>query len=185
MVFFLHPAPVIGHARKLLRVCARLAAFARARVWRGLGLGGGHLQIRVALVVPKQYVVLGIERLDEVVFEQQRLGFGAHHGGFHAHNFAHHMPDARAAMVFLKVAGDPLFQADGFAHVEHLVLRIKVAVHTGQGRQSRNLAQQRFAMDGGVGRSHGGIVRAFSVPGVPRLASPPSCLLKATGTMAL
>jgi hypothetical protein len=44
------------------------------------------LQVGVALVVAEQDVVARVERLDEVVLEQQRLGLGAHHRGLHAHD---------------------------------------------------------------------------------------------------
>ena len=135
MVLFLYGAAVISHARK---AAARVERLKR----------GGDLEVGVALVVPKQNVVLGIERLDQVVFKQQRLGLRTHHGGFHADNFAHHVADARTAMVFLKVAADPFFQVDGFAHVQHHAVRVKVAVNAGQRRQAGHLAEQLC----GVGR---------------------------------
>ena len=45
------------------------------------GMRAGDLQIRIAFVVPKQDVVFGVERLDEVVFKQQGFGLTAHHRG--------------------------------------------------------------------------------------------------------
>jgi hypothetical protein len=45
------------------------------------GTGAGDLQVRVALVVAEQDVESRVQRLDEVVLEQQRLGLGAHHRG--------------------------------------------------------------------------------------------------------
>ena len=43
----------------------------------------GDLQVRVALVVAEQDVVARVQRLDQVVLEQQRFGFGAHHRRLH------------------------------------------------------------------------------------------------------
>ena len=71
-------------------------------------LGEGDFQIGIAFIVTKQNVVARLEAFDEVVFQQQGLGLRAHHGGFKADNFAHHMADAGAAMVFLEVAADAL-----------------------------------------------------------------------------
>ncbi len=95
-VLFVHRATVVGHAGKGAR---------------------GDFQIRIAFVVPKQNVVFRVERLDQVVFQQQRFRLGAHHGRLHPHDFAHHVPNAATSMVFLKVAGDAALQIDGFAHV--------------------------------------------------------------------
>jgi hypothetical protein len=75
----------------------------RGKTWPGASPvapgGAGDLEVGVALVVAEQDVELGVQRLDEVVFQQQRLGLGAHHRGLHAHDLADHVADARAAMV--------------------------------------------------------------------------------------
>jgi len=115
--------------------------------------GPGDLQVRIAFVVPKQDVVLGLERLDEVVFQQQGLGLGAHHGGLHARDLAHHVANARAAMVTVKIGRHPLFKLVGLAHVQHLIMRIKIAVHPGERRQGCHLRDQRGGETvGGFGR---------------------------------
>jgi hypothetical protein len=54
-------------------------------------------------------------------------------------------------VFFLKITGHALFQADRFAHVQELVLRIKVSVHARQGGQGGNLLQQLRRMAGGYG----------------------------------
>ena len=106
--------------------------------------GHGELQVRVTLVVPKQDVVLRVQRLDQVVFQQQRFRLGAHHRGLHAHNLAHHVADARASVVFLEVAGNPLFEVDGLAHIEHLPLGVEIAVDARQRGQRGYFVQQLF-----------------------------------------
>jgi hypothetical protein len=60
-VLLVHGAAVVGHARER---------------------PGHELQVRIALVVLEQDVELGVQRLDQVVLEQQRLGLAAHHRGF-------------------------------------------------------------------------------------------------------
>ena len=60
------------------------------------------------------------------------------------------MTDAGAAMVFLEVAGDPLFQAVGFAHIQQGTVGIEIAVDTRQIGQAGNFVQQSGAVGAGV-----------------------------------
>ena len=147
---FVHRAAVIGHAWKLLTGRGARAV---------LGRHAGDFQIRIALVVAKENVVLGVLRLDEVVFEQQRLGLGPHHRRVQSHNLADHVPDARAAMVLAEIAGHPLFQIACLANVKKRILRIEIAIHARQGRQRGDLGQQ---FSGVQFRRHGRIVIAVS-----------------------
>ena len=64
----------------------------------------GNFQIRVAFVVPKENVVFRVERLDEVVFQKKRFGFGAHDGCFEPRDFLHHQGDARTLPGLAKIA---------------------------------------------------------------------------------
>jgi hypothetical protein len=104
------------------------------------------LQVGVALVVAKQDVVARLERLDQVVLEQQRLGLGAHHGGLHARDLRDHVADARAAVALLEVVGNALLQVARLAHVEHRARGVEVAVDTRQLRQGRDFAEQLIGM---------------------------------------
>ena len=88
LMLFVNRASVIHHTAKLMR---------------------SHLQIRITLVVTEQDVVFWMQRFDEIVLKQQRLRLGAHHRCLHANNFAHHVPNARSTVVFLKVRGDAFF----------------------------------------------------------------------------
>ncbi len=138
-------AAVVGDAREA------------SRLRRGEALAAaGDLQVGVALVVAEQDVELGVQRLDQVVLEQQRLGLGAHHGRFQPRDARHHMADARAAVVLVEVAGHALLQVARLADVQHLVARVEVAVHAGQAGQRRHLGEQAFApsVGGGGGRFH-------------------------------
>ena len=64
---------------------------------------------------------------------------------------ADHVADARAAVVLLEVAGDALLQVARLADVEHLALRVEVAVDAGQAGQRRHLGEQALALRGRSG----------------------------------
>ncbi|MNR36091.1 hypothetical protein D3C85_1539810 [compost metagenome] len=70
--------------------------------------------------------------LDQVVFQQQGLGFGAHHRGLEAHDLADHVADARAAMALLEVVGDAALEVARLADIQQAALGIEVAVDAGQ-----------------------------------------------------
>jgi hypothetical protein len=106
----------------------------------------GDLQIRIALVVAEQDVELGVQRLDEVVFQQQRLGLGAHHRGLHAGDLADHVADAGAAMVLGEVARYAPLQVARLAHIQQRALRVEIAVDARQRGQGRYLREQFFGM---------------------------------------
>ena len=55
----------------------------------------GQQHVRIALVVAQQHVVARLERLDQLVFEQQRFGLGARDRDFHARDLRQHRHDAR------------------------------------------------------------------------------------------
>mmetsp|Transcript_44541 Transcript_44541/g.104556 ORF Transcript_44541/g.104556 Transcript_44541/m.104556 type:complete len:403 (-) Transcript_44541:1288-2496(-) len=111
-----------------------------------------ELQIRVALVVPEQDVEARVQRLDQVVLKQQRLGLGAHHRRLQPGNARDHHADARASMVLLEVAGHATLQVLGLANVKHLVLGIEVAIHARQRRQRIDLRHQAL-----TGHARGGL----------------------------
>ena len=155
-VFLVGAAAVVGQARKSL---GRRAAGAV------LVCHASELQVRVAFVVAKQNVVARLQRFDEVAFQQQRLGFRAHHGGFQPGNLAHHVAGARAAMGLLEIAGHAPLEVERLAHIQQRALGVEIAVHAGQRRQRSHLPQQFFGMHIGHGMYCG---RAGSGPGAGR-----------------
>ena len=140
-MFFVGGAAVVGDAGEV--------------GWGGfaVGLRGGaaggcvcfgcacDFEVGVAFVVAKQDVVARVQGFDEVVFKYEGFGFGAHYGDFEPRDFAHHKAYAGAAVVFLKVARYAALEVDGFANVEDLVLRIKVAVYARQRGQGCYLGE--------------------------------------------
>ena len=150
LVLFVHRAPVVGHARVAGRV------FSLGRHHRQ----AAHLEVGIAFVVLEQDVEPRVERFDEVIFEQQSLGLAAHHRGFHAHDARDHVPDARATVVLVEVAGNSLLEVAGFANVEHVASGIEIAVNAGQGRQAGHLGQQARPglFPAGLRRGLGGVL---------------------------
>ena len=127
-------ATVVGHARIFARlrrvVCARRGGDSR------------ELEIGVALVVAEQDVVARLERLDQVVFEDERFCLGAYHRHFQPGDLADHEADAGAPVILLEIAGDAPLQVYRLADVQHLIVGIEIAVHARQGGQGGHLGQQ-------------------------------------------
>ena len=134
-------AAVVGDSRKARR---------RGHAGRAGGrhARAGDLQVRIALVVAEQDVVAREQRLDQVVFEQQRFRFGAHDRRLHVRDLRHHLADpheARAGVALLEIAGDALLQLARLADIEHGPVGIEIAVHAGQVRQRGDVGQQLLA----------------------------------------
>ena len=145
-VFAIHRATVISQPRVRQRAGGRR----RRRVF--FMPRARQLEIGVAFIVAEKNVVFGRELLDQVVFQNQRLGLGAHHRRLQPCNLADHVANARAAVVLLKIAGHALFQIARLAHIKHLALFVKVAVHPRQRRQRGHLGQQLRRVGGSGGR---------------------------------
>src|SRR5882672_2588023 len=98
-------------------------------------LPAAHHQVGIGLVVAEQDVVAGVERLDEIVLEDQRLRLGARDRDLDRRDLRQHHGDARAVLRFLEIRRDALFQVARLADVEGLALRADHAVHARQTRQ--------------------------------------------------
>ena len=90
-----------------------------------------ELDVGVGLVIAKQDVVARLVGLDQIVFEQQGLGFAARDGGLDPGYLGHHQPNAGAGMRFLKIARDPLFKVAGLADIDHMVEPVAHHIHAG------------------------------------------------------
>ena len=86
-----------------------------------------------------------MKRLDEIVFEKQRLGFRTRHGGFEPCDLAHHEADARRQIRLLKVGAHALFEVARLPDVEAASLRVVIAVAS---RQIRERPQFRLGVEG-------------------------------------
>lgn len=104
----------------------------------------GDEQVRVGLVVAEQDVVARLQRLDEVVFQDQRLGLRARDRDLQPRHLRHHLGDARAGQGLLEIRRDALLQVARLADIHDLAGRIQVPVHA---RQMRQVSQERFEIE--------------------------------------
>ena len=86
----------------------------------GRGVVARQQDIRKRLVVPKQYVKSRPQALDEIRFEQQRLGLGPGDDKLHRRRFPHHAADAAGVEPALRVVGHALLQVARLADIEHV-----------------------------------------------------------------
>src|SRR5471032_172247 len=127
LVLLVHRAAVVDHAR-------RIAA--------------GDLQVGIGFIVAEQDVEARAQGLDQVILKDQRFGFAVGDGGFQPRDTLDHHRDARAAEVFLEVAGDAFLQVARLADVEHLYVGVEIAVHARQVGQLGHGGQHLFARIG-------------------------------------
>ena len=92
----------------------------------------GNFEVRIAFIVSKKNVVLRIERLDEIIFKQQRFGFGTNDGRLKPGDFLHHQRDARTLPRFSEIAGDAALEVTRFTDVQTRPRFVKITVDTGQ-----------------------------------------------------
>ena len=143
-------------ARERTEVAPRLVARAAMETEARKFLLGRKIDVGKALLVAQQDVVARLERLDQLVLEQQRLGFGPRDRHLDRRHLAQHARDARLELRALEIAPDPLAQVLRLADVEHLPGRIQHAVHAGLGAQGLGVG---LAVEGrGGGGAHPPII---------------------------
>ena len=96
-----------------------------------IGIARQH-DVGVGFVVAEQHVVARHQRLDEIVFQQQRLRLGACHSGFDARDLGNHQARARAGQILLEIGGNALLQVACLADINDLAGGIDHAVDAGQ-----------------------------------------------------
>ena len=114
------------------------------------------------LVVAEQDVVVRLEPLDHVAFEQERLDFALRRDHLDRCGGCNHALQADGQRADVDVGRDPLLQALGLADVERLLTPVAHAVDTGAGRHGRQRGTQRcdtaLQRDARIGKRRG-IVR--------------------------
>ncbi len=99
---------------------------------------GAEIDKGITLVVPQQHVVARPMRLDQVVFQDQRFGFGIGHGYVDRSHLPHQRPGLRCQAAAAEIAGHALLQIARLADVQQLARFVQHAVYTrprGQGAQ--------------------------------------------------
>ena len=84
---------------------------------------GADQDIGEALVVAQRDVVAGLELLDEIGLEQQRLGVRLGGDEHHRMGLRHHARDAARLALRRHIGGDALLDRARLADIEHLALR--------------------------------------------------------------
>src|SRR5262249_13712611 len=91
-----------------------------------------HGEYRVGLVVPVADVEPGVELLDPVVLQLERLDLGGHHGPLDGGRGGHHLSGARVQPgEGGEVRGQAAAQALGLAEVDPPPVRVAELVHAG------------------------------------------------------
>src|SRR5690606_39270540 len=104
----------------------------------------GEQDVGIALVVAQQHVVARLERLDQLVLEDQGLGFGAGDRHLHPHGLRQHRHDPRRLRGRIEVAGDAVLQRARLADVQDLVVGADHPVHAGRGTEA---ARERLSVE--------------------------------------
>ncbi len=84
-----------------------------------------------ALVVAQQHVVARPQLLDQVGFEQQRLGFRPRGDELHVRRLGDHARDGIGVGHAARIGRDPVLQVLGLADIEHLAGGIEHPVDAG------------------------------------------------------
>ena len=123
---------------------------ARAAVLQNLRrpVVGGDQDIGKRLVVAQEHVEARAQALDQIGFEQQRLGLGRGGDEFERYGGADHARDARVIAGRPRIGGEPLFDALGLADIEHLALGVDHAIDAGRGRRELEEAHDGRAPGG-------------------------------------
>ncbi len=118
----------------------------------------GDQDIGKRLVVAQQHVKARPQALDQIGFQQQRLGLGARRDELHVRRLAHHLGDAVGMHAAQRIVADALLQAAGLADVEHVARLVEHAVDAGAVRQPLDEFGDQFRAD------EAGFVDAACVP---------------------
>ena len=98
-------------------------------------MAGAYEDIGEALVVAQRDVVAGLELLDEVGLEQQRLGVRFGGDEHHRMGLRHHPRDAGRLALGGHIGGDALLDRARLADIEHLALGPDHAIDAGPHRR--------------------------------------------------
>ena len=123
----------VHRARRGERAVINTFGVARAAVLQDLRIVviGAQKDVGEALVVAEQNIVTRLQPLDQVRFEQQRLGLRRRLDEDHRARFRDHAQDAVRMARVLGVGRDALLQTRGLADIEHVALRVQHAIDAG------------------------------------------------------
>ncbi len=124
----------------------------------GRGVVAGEQDVGEGLVVPQKHVKARAQALDQIGFQQQRLGLGAGDDELHRRRLAHHAADAVGVAAPQRVVVDALFQVARLADIEHVAGGVDHAVDAGRVGQ---------ALHRGLDHLDAGVARSFAIAAGP------------------
>ncbi len=120
---------------------------------------GGDQDMGKRLVVAQQHVEARAQALDQVGFEQKRLGLGRGRDELERRGRRDHAFDAGVVAGRAAIGDDPFADVLGLADVEHVALGIDHAIDAGRGRRELGVTRDHRAADGE--RADGGEVEVL------------------------
>ena len=119
-----------------------------------------------AFVVAQQHIVRRAIALDQLRFEQQRLGFARRRDDLHRARLRHHALQPLRQPCYLRVIGHPVLERPRLSHIKHITARIEHAIDARARRQFAHDTADRF----GAARQVGLVIRlAATADNVGRL----------------
>ena len=101
---------------------------------------GGHAYPRICLRVLQEYVVAGLELLDEIVLQQQGIRLRLYHRILRVGNLRHHHGSLpRQPLGRHEILRNPLMQVLCLTHINHIPLGVIIPVDTRGMRKKRYL----------------------------------------------
>ena len=124
--------------RARVRTEVATLAFARPamKLQTWIAVIGRYINVRVTLVVTKNYVEARLVLLDQVVFEDQCFGFSIGHCYFDVGDQLHHRRRFHRIVTAMKIARYAFLQIARLADINNFVLRIEHAIDARSVRQT-------------------------------------------------
>ena len=117
---------------------------------------GGDQDVGKGFVIAQQHVVAGFQLLDEVLFQEQRLGFGARGQEHHRRCLKNHLGNAAGMAGGAGIVGDPRLEVARLADVQHFALGVEHPVNAGRAVKRFQIGLDHLMAGGwGRGRGHG------------------------------
>ena len=111
-------------------------------IYSGVFFTPGYFDERIGLVIPQTDVVARPMLLDQIAFENQRFYFGSGDNGFKRLDARNQRFRLRTQAPLLKIRANPVFEIDGFAHINDFAGNIPHQIYPGLIRQQSHLGVQ-------------------------------------------
>src|SRR5690606_20447980 len=125
-------------------------------------LFAGEQYLRIGLVITQGHVVARCQRLDQLVFQQQRFGFVAGHRDVHARHLRQHHHDPPVLRRAVEIAAHTLAQRAGLADIQQGVV---FGIHAVDPRRGAQRCRESPAVEtAGLPATHPSIGTSLNSP---------------------